>query len=127
LLRLAGCEFADLAHSVRQAGLEATLERLAAEGVYLTVSEYRGNTDVVRGGMTFRVTPEMFQRRDGAPGILIQTSGSTGQPIGATASLARLDFSVRPLIAFFAAHGLFDASHALVDAVLPAAAARAAC
>ncbi|HEY1371625.1 MAG TPA: hypothetical protein VGH50_04085 [Candidatus Binatia bacterium] len=119
LLRLARCEFADLAQSVRQAGLEATLERLAAEGVYLTVDEYRGNADVVRGRVAFRVTPEMFQRRDGAPGILIQTSGSTGQPIGATASLARLDFSVRPLIAFFAAHSLFDASHALVDAVLP--------
>ena len=119
LLRLAGCEFGDLAHSVRQTGLEATLERLAAEGVYLTVAEYRGNTDVMRDGDAFRVTPELFQRRDGAPGILIQTSGSTGQPIGSTASLARLAFSVRPLMAFFAAHGLFDASHALVDAVLP--------
>src|SRR5262249_28025137 len=101
LLRLAGCEFADLARSVRQTGLEATLERLAAEGVYLTVPEYRGNIDVVRGGIAFRVTPELFQRRDGAPGILIQTSGSTGQPLGATASLARLAFSVRPLMAFF--------------------------
>ncbi len=119
LLRLAGCEFADLAHSVREAGLEPTLERLAAEGVYLTIAEYRGNADVVRGGISFRVTPESFQRRDGAPGILIQTSGSTGQPIGATASLARLDFSVRALIVFFATQGLFDASHALVDAVLP--------
>lgn len=119
LLRLAGCDFADLAAAVRRNGLEPTLERLAAEGVYLTVEEYKGKADVVRGGAAFRVAPEEFQRRDGAPGIVIQTGGTTGKPVGATASLARLDFSVRPLMVFFAAHGLFDASHALVDAILP--------
>lgn len=119
LLRLAGCDFADLAAAVRANGLEPTLERLAAEGVYLTVDEYRGKTDVRRRGAAFRVTPEVFQRRDGAPGIIIQTGGSTGRPLAATASLARLDFSVRPLMVFFSAHGLFDASHALVDSILP--------
>ena len=120
LLRGAGWSFADLSAAVCSAGLEATLERLAADGVYLTAEEYRGKKEVVRGGgAPFRVSPEDFQRRDGAPGILIQTGGTTGAPLGATASLARLAFSVRPLMVFFAAHDLFAASHGLNDSMLP--------
>ncbi len=42
LMRLAGCTFGDLGESVRRSGLEATLEKLRQNGVYLTHAEAKG-------------------------------------------------------------------------------------
>jgi hypothetical protein len=42
LLRVAGCEFADLRETIHRHGLGRTLERLAREGGYLTSDEYKG-------------------------------------------------------------------------------------
>src|SRR5262245_23968894 len=60
LLNLAGCEYGDLRAGVLKNGLEATLQQLAADGVYFTDSEFRGLTDTVRSGSSFRVAPEDF-------------------------------------------------------------------
>src|SRR6059036_1680310 len=49
LLKLAGCDYSDLEAQVRREGLEATLERLARQGVYLTADEFKGKKEVVRG------------------------------------------------------------------------------
>ena len=53
LLLHAGCEMADLLSSVRRDGLEATLARLRAEGVHLTLEEFKGLKPVCRGAATF--------------------------------------------------------------------------
>jgi len=47
LLRLVGCDFGDLQTHVRRHGLEKTLEKLAAAGVYLTQDEFKGKKEVV--------------------------------------------------------------------------------
>ena len=52
MFRLAGCGFEDLERLVRQDGLEATLEALRQQGVYLTHDELKGKTAIVRGGRT---------------------------------------------------------------------------
>jgi len=49
-MKFAGCEYADLRNSVSRDRLEETLSYLASEGVYLTVGEYEGKQEVVRGG-----------------------------------------------------------------------------
>ncbi len=60
LLRLAGCEYGDLAAMVRQKGLEQTLETLREEGVHLSFEEFKGRRDAVRRGRTFRFSERDF-------------------------------------------------------------------
>jgi len=58
LFRLAGCEQSDLAESLKRRGLEATLSKLAAEGVCLSHDEFKGKTPLVRAGREIPCTPE---------------------------------------------------------------------
>jgi hypothetical protein len=76
LFRLAGCEWSDLAESVRRCGLEATLSRLAAEGVYLSHDEFKGKTPLVRGGRHIPFVPEVLLNPVGRGYIASVSSGS---------------------------------------------------
>jgi hypothetical protein len=81
LLQTAGCDFADIEGHVRRGGLEKTLERLAKAGVYLTSDESKGKTEVVRGGVSVRISPEDLELQNPGQGlILTQSSGTSGQP-----------------------------------------------
>lgn len=80
LLALAGCEFGDLELSVRNRGLEPTLERLRSEGVYVTFEEYKGRTPIVRGGRTIEVDDHTFDNPLASRAYEGQTGGSTGTP-----------------------------------------------
>lgn len=78
LLQMAGCEYGDLEASVRDRGLEPTLERLRAEGVYVTFEEYKGRQPIVRGGRTIEVEEHAFDNPLAARAYEGQTGGSTG-------------------------------------------------
>lgn len=118
LLKFAGCDFSDLRASVHQHGLEKSLERLAAEGVYLNSEEFKGKKEVVRGRESFRVTPGDFNRRDGV-GFATQSSGTTNSPVAFSYALDWLIKKAWATSVFFSAHDLFSASHAMYDAMLP--------
>jgi hypothetical protein len=119
LLRLAGCEFADLAAHVRHHGLESALEKLAKEGVYFTSEEFRGKKEVVRGKDSFRVSPADFLTTDPLRGIAIQTGGTRNTPIRSFLSTARLAEQRFELAVLFSAHCLSTYRHALYDGILP--------
>lgn len=53
-----GC--ADLAKWVEAEGIEGALGTLRDEGVYYSVDEFKGKTDVVRDGLRFRLNEKMF-------------------------------------------------------------------
>lgn len=76
LFRLAGCEWSDLAESVKSRGLEATLANLAAEGVYLTHDEFKGKAPLVRGGRHIRFRREVLLNPLGHGYIESVSSGS---------------------------------------------------
>jgi len=80
LLQMAGCEFGDLEASVRDRGLEPTLERLRAEGVYVTFEEYKGRAPIVRGGRTIDVHEHTFDNPLASRAYEGHTGGSTGAP-----------------------------------------------
>src|SRR3954470_19285134 len=101
LLRVAGCGYDDLRAQVLGNGLEAALASLARAGVYLTTEEFKGKKDVVRGGVSFRVSPAQLQRRRGTPGLMVQTSGTSDKPVTTVASLSRLEFHVPAMAVFF--------------------------
>jgi len=59
LLELAGCQYGDIEAGVNKDGIEATLQKLLAEGVYVSWEEFKGRKEVVRGGQHFQ-----FKARD---------------------------------------------------------------
>jgi hypothetical protein len=121
LLNHAGCEFADLQARVNRYGLEATLAKLAAEGVYFTSEEFKGKTPVVRGRQSFRVSPGDFEFSAITPGFTIQSSGTTNRPIRSQSHLNYLAFRAPITAVFFSSHNLFSYSHAMYEAILPGA------
>ena len=50
LLKISGCEFGDIETMAKRDGVETTLHKLLAEGVYISWEEFKGKKDVVRGG-----------------------------------------------------------------------------
>jgi hypothetical protein len=120
LLKRAGCEFSDLQTQVDRYGLEATLEALAEQGVYLTADEFKGRTEVVRGGQSFRVFPGDLKGAESLPGFVAHSSGATGKPIRSVLSLDLIGAWALGHCLLFSAHRLFSYSHAVYDAMLPA-------
>ena len=120
LLRMAGCEFADLQSHVRHNGLENTLQKLAEEGVYLTSDEFRGKKELVRGSRSFPVSPIDFKMPDTDHGLMLtQSSGSRHKAHRYAFSLDRVSMLSRSTCVFFSAHDLFHHAHAIYDAILP--------
>ncbi len=120
LFSLAGCEFSDFEASVRRHGVDGTLGRLAAAGVYLTSDEFKGKKEVVRGGTSFRVSPALFLRQGPASGFIGVSSGTSNQPVSTFIPLDWLAVRTPAAGVFYAAHDLFSRAHALYDGILPA-------
>ena len=84
LLERAGCTLGDLEKAVRADGVEATLEKLAAEGVYISHDEMKGRRPVRRGSDTFVFEAKDFDNPLVSPDFQKSTSGTTGRatPVG---------------------------------------------
>jgi hypothetical protein len=78
LLALAGCTYDDLERMVVRDGVEATLARLAACGVFLTVDEAKGRRAVIRGSTTFDLDPATLANPLAASHVVYGSSGSRG-------------------------------------------------
>src|SRR5262245_21833439 len=63
LLRHAGCENGDLRSLVKSEGLDDALRHLRRAGVYVTYSEFKGRTPIVRGSTTIPVTASDFDNQ----------------------------------------------------------------
>ncbi len=60
LLRGVGCEYGDFDRMVLSDGIETALAKLCDVGVYVTLEEFKGNREIVRGSTSFRVEPGDF-------------------------------------------------------------------
>jgi len=76
LLKVAGCEFGDIESLVRQNGLEPTLYKLLAAGVYIGWEEFKGKREVVRGGQHFHFREADFDNPYLAGYYHVRSSGS---------------------------------------------------
>lgn len=108
LLRAAGVESTDVAQLVRDVGLEATLERLHAEGVYVSLDEFKCRRPIERAGLHLAVRPEDFD----SPLLGAAYSGSTGGSRGPRRRVL-VDFEHRTHGAVY--HGLFLDAFQLMD------------
>lgn len=118
LLKFAGCEFADLQSQVRRHGLEATLVKLAGEGVYLSSDEFKGKTEVVRGGDSFRVSPADFEAPDLSAGFVMQSSGTRNRPIDTFNSLEWRALQAMGVAVFYFTHDLLSSVHAVYEPII---------
>ena len=87
LMRLAGCTFEDLRESIGKHGLEATLEHLRGEGVYLTHDEVKGKA-VERQRKVIANHASATANPASPGGIEAVSSGSRGQGLATPASNA---------------------------------------
>ena len=78
LFEIAGCRYSDLEASVRRDGLEDTLAALLREGVYLTLDEFRCNTEIVRGGRHIRPAMTDWDLAAGKGPLQNISSGTSG-------------------------------------------------
>jgi hypothetical protein len=78
LLRHAGIDYGWIENSVRQSGVEETLERLYAAGVYVSFEEFKGRAPVRRAGLEFQPRPSEFDNPLLARDYELRTGGSRG-------------------------------------------------
>ena len=78
LLRHVGCEFGDLQALVRKGGLEAALETLREQGVYVAFEEFKGRAPISRPGLELPVTPHDFDNPFLVTHFVAESGGSTG-------------------------------------------------
>jgi hypothetical protein len=83
MFRIAGCTEQDLADEVARRGLEAALANLLDAGVYLTHDEFKGRTQIVRGGKEIPATPAAFLNPLVHGYIETRSSGSRGPAVSA--------------------------------------------
>lgn len=105
LFRAAGCEYGDLERRVRSGGLEKALAELLAEGVYLTVEEFKGRREARRGGLAVPCGPNLLRNPNSMANIFARTSGSRGP---ATPVMIDFDFIADCAVSaclLFEAHG----------------------
>jgi hypothetical protein len=88
MFRLAGSSYADLESSVRRDGVEATLEKLLEEGVFLTHDEFRGKKEIVRSGRHIPALPSIWNNPASKGGYVQSSSGTSGRPVTTFYSVA---------------------------------------
>lgn len=76
LFKIASCEFGDIETMVKRDGVETTLHKLFAEGIYISWEEFKGKKDVVRGGNHLRFRETDFDNPFLASYYQVRSSGS---------------------------------------------------
>jgi hypothetical protein len=89
LLEHAGCKLGDIENLIVKHGIEAGLQELFSQGVYLTSQEFQGGVETVRGSLRFHVDPQQLCNPLARRHIPIRSSGSRSH---GTAVIRDLDF-----------------------------------
>ena len=89
LLGAADCQFGDIESLVNKEGVEAALQKLLADGVYMSWEEFKGRKEVVRGGKHFSFNERDFDNPFLPVYYQAQSSGSRSAGTRTTFDLNR--------------------------------------
>jgi hypothetical protein len=122
LLKLAGCEYGDFEQMVRFNGIEATLKKLANEGVYVSVEEFKGRKEIIRGGKVVKFKESDFDN----PFISGHFEAGSGMTRSAgTRTIYDLNYLTEDLAVYlsssFEIYGVADTPVALWYPIMPGA------
>lgn len=122
LLKLVGCEYGDFERMVCSDGIEPALVKLAKEGVYVSIEEFKGKKEVTRGGKIFR-----FKESDFDNPLLVQyfeyrTGASRSSGTRVIMNLSRYYHHAAYSGVTFAAHSIWGSPVLLWLPILPSAA-----
>ncbi|HEY0554411.1 MAG TPA: hypothetical protein VGG20_09090 [Thermoanaerobaculia bacterium] len=109
LLEWAGCSPGDLRGLVASEGIEGTLSKLRAAGVFVTADELRGRTPLRRSGLELALTPADFDNPRITGGVAGSTSGSTGRSVPVRYDWPFLAAEAAEELLLLESHGLRDA------------------
>ena len=119
LLRLAGCEMADIQRMVRTTGLEATLRALRDAGVYVTFEEFKCRVPIARGGQTIHVAPRDFDNPLLNQYVEASSGGTTGAQTGLLMDLTNVAARAPQIMLAYDAHGILGVPTAIWRGILP--------
>lgn len=119
LLKLAGCELGDIGNLVGSHGIEPTLRKLRAAGVYISFEEFKGRKPLVRGGQHISTGPRSFDNPYLSNFYRSETGGSTGAGSRVETDLDHLAAQAPHLMLTWEVHNVLDAPTVLWRGVLP--------
>ena len=108
LFRAAGCESGDLERLVRSEGLESALAKLLAQGVYLTVDEFKGRREARRGLLSVPCGPNLLRNPGSTAHLFARTSGSRGSGTPVMIDFGHIADCAVSACRLFEAHGGMD-------------------
>ncbi len=90
-------------------GIEGTLSKLRASGVFVTADEFRGRTSLRRSGLELALTPADFDNPRISGGVAGATSGSTGRSVPVRYDWPFLAAEAAGELLLLESHGVRDA------------------
>jgi len=122
LLEVAGCEYGDFEKMVRSDGIESALRKIHEAGVYISIEEFKGKKEVVRGGKVFT-----FKESDFNNPFLVRhleaSSGASRSPgTRIMMNFDRYHYQAAHNALAFAAHGVSDSPFLIWHPILPSGA-----
>jgi hypothetical protein len=122
LLKWAGCEYGDFEKMVRSDGIEPALRKIYEAGVYISIEEFKGKKEVIRGGKVFTFKESDFDN----PFLVRHFEASSGASRSAgTRVMINFDryyYNAAHNAVTFAAHGIFGSPIVLWMPTFPSAA-----
>jgi len=108
LLDGAGYDLPAIKALVGAAGVEGALHRLAQDGVYISIEEFKGNRPTRRGPRTYRFDPEAFNNPLFPRGLQVLSGGTRSGRLPTTISWANHRMGVDHLAVALSAYGLLS-------------------
>ncbi len=119
LLDAAGYDFARIGALVHQEGVEGTLRRLARDGVYVSIEEFKGIREARRGDHTFRFGEQDFHNPLRQPGVRVSSGATRSRGIVTALPVTDRRVNAEHRTVLLAAYGLENASVAIWHADAP--------
>jgi hypothetical protein len=126
LLQMAGCEFGDMESMVKKEGIEATLKKLLANGVYVSLEEFKGTKEAVRGNQRFRFTDSDFDNPFLTRSMEHSSGGSRSRGTKILMDFDRYVFHAAHNSVALSAHGISGRPIVIWMPILPSGAGMAA-
>jgi hypothetical protein len=109
LLDAAGYDLARIGALVHREGVEGALRKLAQDGVYVSIEEFKGIREARRGGRTIRFTEQDFLNPLRQPGVRVSSGATRSRGIVTTLPVTDRRVNAEHRTVVLAAYGLENA------------------